>query len=118
MEGCVVTGIGLSSAGGAVEWLRKHFRPAAAEGLEVTYQIDLTGPAGGSLWVRISAGRMQCGEGADSQPEVTLRLGATEFFGVLAGTANPDLLFMDDQIEIEGDLSLALKLRSLFSREA
>ena len=67
--------------------------------------------------MRISDGRLQTGEGADPQPDVVLRLAALDFFGVLAGTANPDLLFMDDRIEIDGDLSLALKLRSLFNRE-
>lgn len=117
-KGHVVTGLGLSSVAGVVDWLRKNFRVAAAEDLEVAYQIDLAGPAGGSLWVRIGEGRMRVGEGRDSQPDVILRLAAVDFFAVLAGTANPDLLFMDDRIEIEGDLSLALKLRSLFSREA
>ena len=111
-------GIGLSSAGGALDWLRKHFRSAAAESLEVAYQIELAGPGGGSLWARIADGRLQAGEGAAPQPDVILRMSAEDFFGVLEGTANPDLLFMDDRIEIEGDLSLALKLRSLFSREA
>ena len=111
-------GIGLSSASGALDWLRKHFRSAAAEGLEVAYQIDLAGPGGGSLWARIADGRLQAGEGAAPQPDVILRMSAEDFFGVLEGTANPDLLFMDDRIEIEGDLSLALKLRSLFSRES
>ena len=113
-----MTGLGLSSVSGVVDWFRKHFRAAAAEGLEVAYQIDLAGPGGGSLWVRIGDGRMVASEGTEPQPDVTLRLAALDFFGVLAGTANPDLLFMDDRIEIDGDLSLALKLRALFSREA
>ncbi len=67
--------------------------------------------------MRIGDGRVKNGEGVDPQPDVILRVTAQDFFDVLAGTANPDLLFMDDRIEIEGDLSLALKLRSLFSRE-
>lgn len=113
-----MTAIGLSSVKEVVDWLRKHFRVDAAEGLEVAYQIDLAGPGGGSLWVRIGDGQLRVSEGSDPQPDVTLRLAAVDFFGVLAGTANPDLLFMDDRIEIDGDLSLALKLRSLFSREA
>lgn len=112
-----MTGIGLSSAAGAVDWLRKHFRSAAAEDLQVRYQIELAGESGGSIWVRVNDGQMQAGEGADPQADVVFRMDALEFFDVLAGTANPDLLFMDDRIEIAGDLSLALKLRSLFSRE-
>ena len=113
-----MTGIGLSSVSGAVDWLRKHFRSSAAEGLEVAYQMELAGPGGGGRWARISDGQLHAGEGADPQPDVVLRMSAEDFFGILTGTANPDLLFMDERIEIEGDLSLALKLRSLFSREA
>ena len=113
-----MTGIGLSSVAGAVDWLRKHYRPAAAENLQVAYQIELAGEAGGSLWVRISDGRMQVGLGVDPQPDVVFRMAALDFFGVLAGSENPDLLFMDDRLEIAGDLGLALKLRSLFSRES
>jgi len=113
-----VTGTGVGSVGGAVEWLRKHFRSDAADGLEVAYQMELSGPAGGRLWVRIQGGQAQVGEGADPQPDVVLRVAAEDFFGILAGSANPDLLFMDDRIEIDGDLSLALKLRSIFSPDA
>jgi predicted lipid carrier protein YhbT len=49
---------------------------------------------------------------------VIFRLSASDFFAILAGTQNPDLLFMADRLQAEGDLSLALKVRSLFSTPA
>jgi predicted lipid carrier protein YhbT len=41
-------------------------------------------------------------------------LAASDFFGILAGRENADLLFTAGRIEVEGDLSLALKMRKLF----
>ena len=41
-----------------------------------------------------------------------------DFFAVLGGSANPDLLYTADRLTVEGDLSLALKLRRLFGRAA
>lgn len=101
-----------------LEWLRKAFRPERAEDLSVTYQFELSGESGGGLWVRVDAGRLEVAVGQTPEPDVVFRLPAEDLFGVLAGTRNPDLLFMERKIEIEGDLSLALKLRSLFNAGA
>ena len=45
---------------------------------------------------------------------VRFRLTAQDFLAILAGLANADWLFREDRIEVEGDLSLALRLRKLF----
>ena len=42
------------------------------------------------------------------------RIGAHDFFAVLAGRENPDLLFMADRLAVDGDLALALTLRKIF----
>jgi len=68
----------------SLDWLRRHFDDDAARGADAVYQLELSGPGGGS------------------------------FFAILDGRANPDLLLMEDRIEVKGDLSLALKLRRLF----
>lgn len=108
------TPTGPRSLAGALEWLRKRFRADAAEGLCVAYQMDLRGDGGGLLHVRVDDGRLEAGEGPAGDADVVFRLAAADFYAVLAGAANPDLLYMDGELEIEGDLSLALKLRTLF----
>jgi putative sterol carrier protein len=102
------------SVGEALEWLSKGFRPDACRNVSVTYQIDLSGEHGGRLWLRIDHGRLQAVEGSALGPDVTFRLEATDFFAILAGRENPDLLFMAERLVVQGDLSLALKLRSYF----
>ncbi len=39
---------------------------------------------------------------------------AQDFLAIPAGRANADWLFLEDRIEVEGDLSLALRMRKLF----
>ncbi len=104
-----------ASSSDAVEWLRKRFRADRAVGLRVAYQFELAGEGGGGLWACVEDGCLEVCPGHTSSPDVTLRMPAADLFAILAGNANPDLLFMERRIEIEGDLSLALKLRSLFS---
>ena len=103
-----------SSIDSAIAWLRKAFRPEAAAEVRVLYQLELAGERGGSLWIRVDDGRLELAEGVAPEPDVTFRLGANDFFGVLAGSENPDLLFMADRLAVDGDLSLALTLRKLF----
>jgi putative sterol carrier protein len=109
---------GPGSLAEAVEWFRKHFRPEAARGVTVGYRLVLDGGAGGELSVAVDRGRLEVREGASGTPDVVIRLAAAELFAILCGTANPDLLFMADRITVDGDLSLALKLRSLFGSPA
>ncbi len=103
----------------ALDRLRAAFRPDAADGERLTVQIVLTGgdePA--ALWLDVRDGRLDVGEGTRAAPDLTFRLTCSDLHGVLEGTANPDLLFMEERLEVEGELSRALKLRKLFRAPA
>jgi predicted lipid carrier protein YhbT len=102
----------------AIEWLRKRFRPDLARDVHVTYQLELSGPSGGVITASIDDGQLATAESAAKSPDVVLHLSAADYFGILAGRENPDILFMDEKIRIDGDLSLALKLRTFFRPEA
>jgi predicted lipid carrier protein YhbT len=103
-----------ASLDGAVEWLRKHFDPEAARGLNVAFQYALTGPGGGRLYARVDDGRLEVALGDVESPDARFHLRASDFFAILAGRENADLLFTAGRIEVEGDLSIALKMRKLF----
>jgi putative sterol carrier protein len=102
----------------AVVWLRNHFRPEAAEGLEVSYALDLGGPGGGVLRLVIAGGRVEVERTAEADADVVLRLSVADYLAVLAGRANADLLYMEGRLEIEGDLALATRVRTLFRPRA
>lgn len=107
-----------SSIQDALAWLERRFRSEAAADLRIVYQLELDGDAGGVLGLRVDAGRLELAPAAISHPDVILRMPASDFYGVLSGRENPDLLFMADRLRVDGDLSLALKLRSLFAARA
>jgi predicted lipid carrier protein YhbT len=98
----------------AADRLRKRFDPEAAAGLHLRYAFELTGPGGGWLDVRVDDGHLDVGSGPPPEADARLRLCAADFFGVLAGRENADMLFMSGRLEVEGDHSLALKLRRIF----
>ncbi len=98
----------------ALEWLRKHFDAEAARDLRVVYRFELTGPGGGDLHARIEDGRLEAAAGPGGAADVHFRLTAQDFLAILAGRANADWLFLEDRIEVEGDLSLALRMRKIF----
>jgi putative sterol carrier protein len=102
------------SIGAALAWLRKAFRADAAAGLHVVYQLELGGEGGGTLFIRVDDGRLELAEGSTPDPDVVFRIGAQDFFAVLDGRENPDLLFMADRLVVDGDLALALTLRKIF----
>ena len=98
----------------AVEWLRKHFDAENAAECEASFAFELSGPDGGAIGVRVEKGSLEIAEG-DLQPaDLRFRLSAHDFFDVLAGRANPDMLFMEERLQIEGEFSLALRFRRLF----
>ena len=98
----------------AVDWLRKNFDPEASRGLRAVYALELTGPGGGSLAARVDDGRLELVRDAAPDAELRLRLALEDFCAILAGRENPDILFMQERIGWSGEISLALKLRSLF----
>jgi len=100
----------------AVTWLRDHFDADGACGLNATYQFDLAGPAGGALVVRIDDGKAEIREGSEPSRDVAFRLEACDYWDILAGRENVDLLIMKGRLEIDGDLRLASKVRRIFRR--
>ena len=82
--------------------------------LAARYELDLRGPGGGPLRVSVDGGRVEVAPEPDPAADVRLRLDARDYFAVLEGRENADLLYMAGSLEIEGDLSLAIKLRTLF----
>jgi putative sterol carrier protein len=101
----------------SLDWLRRAFRPEAIGDLHATYQAELTGDSGGRFWARVDGGQLSSGEGKTPRPDVTFSMDAADFYDVLAGRGNPELLYLEDRIRVVGSLSTALKLRVLFFAE-
>jgi len=100
----------------SIEWMSKHFDAEAAIGCEAVFEVTLQGEGQGEgrFLLRVEGGVAQLERGADAAADVRFRLSAADWLGVLAGRENPDLLYLAGRLDVAGDLSLAMKLRTLF----
>mgnify|MGYP001167286233 CR=1 FL=1 len=100
----------------AAQWLRKHFDADAARGFSAVFVLDLKGPSGGSLTLRLVDGVLSIAPGAAARRDVAIQVEASDFLDVLAGRANGELLHMEGRVRIDGEPALVLRLQTLFRR--
>ena len=98
----------------AVEWMRKHFQAEASEGIDAVYEFEVSGDDGGVWHATVSDGMGEVRFGHAQEPSVRFRIRDEDCWALLAGRENADLLYLAGRLEVEGDLSLALKMRTLF----
>jgi putative sterol carrier protein len=87
--------------------------PEGIKGMELVYQIDLSGTEGKSFQVKFGNNRVEVVEGITYKPACTLQLSDENFAKLVKGELNPAMAFMSGKLKIKGDLSLALKLQSV-----
>lgn len=91
--------------------------PGKADGIDATILFDLSGNNGGQFWIKLADGAAESGEGEIEQPAMTLKASADDWFAVSTGQMNPMQAFMTGKIKILGDMSLAMKMQTMFEFE-
>jgi putative sterol carrier protein len=91
------------------------FVPEKAEGVNAIIQFDLSGENGGQFYLNISNGSIESHEGIAESPKMTLKADADDYYNVATGKSNPMQAFMSGKIKIQGDMSLAMKMQSMFT---
>ena len=76
--------------------------------------FDLSGEGGGQWTVTIANGQLSVAEGAEATPTVTLKLAAADLVALFNGDLNPVAAFMQGRLRVEGDMSAAMRLQTLF----
>ena len=96
------------------ETLAGRLDPDAASGLTASYQFDLDGPEGGQYVLSIQAGTGTVREGRHPAPDVTLTLSGADCIGILEGRLDGMSVAMSGRLKLSGDLTLAIRLKTLF----
>ncbi len=94
----------------------KRFLPEKAYGVNVTILFDLSGDNGGLFWLKVADGAVEAGEGPVSDPAMTMKASADDWFAVATGQMNPLHAFMTGKVKIQGDMGLAMKLQTMFAQ--
>ena len=84
-------------------------------GMKAVYQFEITGDGGGDWFVDIADGEVSVGAGKAEKPSITLTMDANNFMDLLAGKLNGQTAFLTGKLKIKGDMTLAMKLQSVFA---
>ncbi len=92
------------------------FNPSAAQGLAAVYQFEISGNESFTAHLKIAEGACSYHDGPSAKPGVVIQSPAEVWLAVSRGELDGQQAFMAGKYKVEGDLSLLMKLRSLFNR--
>ncbi|WP_100398011.1 SCP2 sterol-binding domain-containing protein [Bacillus sp. FJAT-44742] len=87
--------------------------PKEIEGVEKTYQFDLTGEEEGVFQIQFTDGQVYYQKGKLETPDCTLKMKDNNFLKLVQGELNPTTAFMTGKLKIEGGMGNALKLQKI-----
>lgn len=105
----------VTSAAEAIKAMPESADPQKLSGLDAVLLFDLSGEGGGQWTVSVADGQISVAEGAPAAPTMTLKMTAEDFVAMINGELNTMAAFMQGKIKIEGDMSIAMRLQTLFS---
>jgi len=91
--------------------LPQRFNPEKAQGVDVTTQVNLTGSNGGSWIVIIKDQKISVVKGKIPEPTLALTMTSSDFLDVINKKLGVEKAFFSGRLHLEGNVSLALKLR-------
>lgn len=89
--------------------------PKKTAGMNATYQFVATGEGGGNWFVKIANGDTKVSEGMADSPTIVLTASSADWLDMMNGKMNGTTAFLTGKLKIQGDVSLAMKLESLFN---
>ncbi len=92
------------------------FKAHAAQGLSAVYQFEMSGSEEFTAHLTIEGNLCTYHDGPHARPAVVIRSPAEVWLAISRGELDGQAAFMSGRYKVEGDLSLLLKLRSLFGR--
>jgi putative sterol carrier protein len=89
----------------------QRFKPEKAAGIDVTAQLNLTGPMGGSWIIKIKDQKISIKEGTEPSATLTLQANDNDFMDMVNHKLSAEAAFFTGKIKFKGNLGIALKLR-------
>ena len=91
--------------------LPSRFKPEKAAGIDVTVQINITGPNGGDWVVTIKNQKLEAKEGTHPSPTLELKMEEEDYMNLMNGKISAEKAFMTGKLKFKGKIGLALRLR-------
>jgi NAD(P)-dependent dehydrogenase (short-subunit alcohol dehydrogenase family)/acyl dehydratase/putative sterol carrier protein len=94
--------------------LTDAFQADQATGVDVVFQFDISGEAGGSWQVVVKDGACEVAEGSHGSPTTTIKMGDEDFVKMITGALNAMAAYTGGKLKIEGDLMKSQLIEKLF----
>jgi putative sterol carrier protein/NAD(P)H-dependent FMN reductase len=98
-----------------LQMMPQGFNQAESNGLEAIYQFEISGDENFTAHLKISQGTCTYHEGPAGNPGVIIKTPADIWLAISKGELDGQQAFMSGKYKVEGDLSLLLRLKSLFT---
>ncbi len=96
------------------EQMPSVFNPAAAAGMNKTFQWNITGDEAGVWAFKINDGQGEVIPGGVEKPDVTFTISDKDWLAITEGKLDGMNAFMTGKLKVSGDMMLAMKLQNLF----
>jgi putative sterol carrier protein len=90
------------------------FNPAAAAGLNKTFQWNITGEQACIYAFKVHDEVCEPAPGGVEKPDVTITLSDKDWIAMIEGKLDAQSAFFSGQLKIAGDMGLALRVPQLF----
>lgn len=90
------------------------FNPAAAAGLNKTFQWNITGEQAGVWAFRVHDGVCEPVPGGVEKPDVTFTISDQDWIALTEGKLDAQSAFFSGKLKVAGDMGLALRVPQLF----
>jgi putative sterol carrier protein len=91
--------------------LPSRFNPSKAQGVDVTVQVNITGPNGGEWTVTIKDQKIEAKEGTHPSPTMAINMAEKDYMDLINGKMSAEKAFFTGKIQFKGNIALALKLK-------
>ena len=88
--------------------------PEKTVGMSAAFQFVITGDGGGEWYAKFADGEQDIGHGTVDSPNLTVTTSAETWEKIISGQLNGQAAFLTGKLKVKGDMSLAMKLPSLF----
>ena len=88
--------------------------PQSEDPISAIIQLALTEEGGGNWLLKIDPKKIDVEQGEAPEPDLTLGMAAAHFVDLFKGDISPMELFMNGQITVQGDMTLAFRFQELF----